>query len=203
MSSSAPATEPTPFAEYANMVSGPPISVYVGANKTLFAVPKALLCYHSEYFQGALSGNFVESIENKVTLAEEDPEIFKYVVGWMHRGDLNVAQRGSATKATGSILCRVYYLADMLQVQRLMRDVLGELGALWSLCDVLPLDCELITEVWAHTPETSELRAEICHGLAVLLKRNDGYEIRDFESCFLQIPGFAVSLMEEFRRLRL
>ena len=185
------------------MISGSPISLYVGADKTLFVVPKTLLCHHSEYFRSALSGNFVESFENKVTFAEEDPQIFKYVVGWMHRGGLDLARRGSADPATCSVLCRIYYLADLLQVQGLMQDVLKDLEELWKLCPILPFNSELVTEVWAHTLETSQLRTEICRGFAVCLKQNRKCEIHGFESCFTELPGFGVSLMREVRRVRM
>ncbi|KAL8829880.1 MAG: hypothetical protein Q9191_001749 [Dirinaria sp. TL-2023a] len=188
---------------WSSMLSGPSVSVYVGAaDRTLFSVPKALLCHHSAYFQGAFSGHFVESVNNEITLSDESPEVFKYVVFWMHRGLVPVMQRNiPITKATCFLLCRIYYLADMLQIQGLMHAVLAELREMWDHQKSQPIDMELVMDVWARTSEASMLRTEICRGLAAWLKERRDHGIREFEPCFTQIPGFGVLLMEQFRAL--
>ena len=191
---------------WSRLLSGPAVHLYVGADKVLFAVPKALLCYHSEYFRVALSGNFVESCNNTVTLSKDDPEVYEYIIGWMHTEQLE-SDHNDAPLATSSSLCRIYFLADRLCMERLMLHVLKKLEYWWCCCHSrrcrdAPLSPELITEIWANTPETSQLRTATLNELARILVHRANDEACEYETCFLQIPGFGSSLTDAICRLK-
>ena len=81
-----------------------------------------------------------------------------------------------------------------------MVDVLDMLENLWGYCRGCsdrgsPLGAELITEIWAKTPETSQLRIVTLDELARMLVITNG-NASEYEICFLQIPGFGASLTD-------
>ena len=53
-----------------------------------FHLHKDLLCNVSEFFSAALTGNFKEAEDGKITLPEQNPETFKYFVHWLYTGSL-------------------------------------------------------------------------------------------------------------------
>lgn len=50
-------------------------------------LPKALVCHHSPLFRAALTGNFKEVHDNRITFPEDDPYVFEMYIQWMYAGD--------------------------------------------------------------------------------------------------------------------
>ncbi|KAF2649507.1 hypothetical protein K491DRAFT_783291 [Lophiostoma macrostomum CBS 122681] len=59
------------------------VQILVGPNLTRFHVPKALLCYYSSYFRGALTGNWKEGDDGIIKLDDVDIPVFQVFVHWL------------------------------------------------------------------------------------------------------------------------
>ncbi len=60
--------------------------VGTGDAKKVWHLPEKLLKSKSTFFTAALEGGFAEALSKKVTLSEEDPDIFRYFVEWLYVG---------------------------------------------------------------------------------------------------------------------
>ena len=58
--------------------------VIVGTERKKYTLHERLLTHHSQYFRGALSGNFKESDDRVVTLEDADTEAFDFLVDWLY-----------------------------------------------------------------------------------------------------------------------
>jgi BTB/POZ domain len=74
------------FCDRLEMYSGPMVKVFVGPEKVLFSIPKAILCHHSQYFERALNGPYTESQQQQVILDEDKVEAFQLITQWMYSG---------------------------------------------------------------------------------------------------------------------
>ena len=63
------------------------VKVIVGTTEEEFIVHKKLLCAASKFFEGALNGQFAESLSQEVKLPEDDPVLFECVCHWVYLGD--------------------------------------------------------------------------------------------------------------------
>ena len=65
-----------------------PAKVSVGSSDNLkvWHLPKKLLVKHFTFFVAALGSNFAEGRTQCVTLPEEDPNLFRLLIEWLHRG---------------------------------------------------------------------------------------------------------------------
>ena len=64
-----------------------------------FTAHKILLSTHSKFFRAAASDNWKEAQENKVSLKEEDPEIFRIFRSFIYSGKISSSKDGDSTEA--------------------------------------------------------------------------------------------------------
>ncbi|GME38523.1 BTB/POZ domain containing protein [Neofusicoccum parvum] len=69
--------------------SGSSVIVEVGSSHTEFSVDEVRLAKYSGFFMGAMNGHFMESKTRMIPLHEDDPDIFKHLVDWVHTGKLD------------------------------------------------------------------------------------------------------------------
>ena len=128
----------------------------------------------------------------------------------MYRGTLGPNHYYDATDEEKAIsfcshLCHIYYLADLLRVEELMAQLLPRLGDLFDHyrdSKIIPLNSDLIIDVYENTPDTSPLRAGIIDELARLLCDSPfDVDIGSFDACFLQLEGFGATLVDGVRTL--
>ncbi|PMD38048.1 hypothetical protein L207DRAFT_431345 [Hyaloscypha variabilis F] len=62
------------------------ITLVVGREQRLFAAHEDVLCI-SPFFQAACRGQFMESAAKRITLPDEEPEIFSSVLEYLYKGD--------------------------------------------------------------------------------------------------------------------
>lgn len=60
------------------------MTVYVGDVKNEFHIHQNLLCGASTFFDAAFTSKFKEGSEKKMTLPEDDPEVFEAFVQWLY-----------------------------------------------------------------------------------------------------------------------
>lgn len=62
------------------------ITLVVGREQRLFAAHEDVLCL-SPFFQAACRGQFLESQNKRISLPDEEPEIFSSVLEYLYKGD--------------------------------------------------------------------------------------------------------------------
>jgi hypothetical protein len=62
------------------------ITLVVGREQRLFAAHEDVLC-HSPFFAAACRGQFMEAQNKRITLPDEEPEIFSSVLEYLYKGD--------------------------------------------------------------------------------------------------------------------
>jgi hypothetical protein len=62
------------------------ITLVVGREQRLFAAHEDVLCF-SPFFQAACRGQFMEAQNKKISLPDEEPEIFSSVLEYLYKGD--------------------------------------------------------------------------------------------------------------------
>ncbi|OCT47013.1 hypothetical protein CLCR_02670 [Cladophialophora carrionii] len=99
------------------------VRIIVRPQREDFTIHENLICAASAFFQTALTGNFIEGAEQKVTLPEEDHQLFQLVYNWLYSG--RVAD-GVTTYLKKEDVCsgdifwwRVYQIGNRLMMDRL------------------------------------------------------------------------------------
>lgn len=85
----------------------------------MWRIHKKILVLHSEFFGAALKGPFTEGVENRVTLPEEDNNIFTLFVQWIY------TQAFASNSITA--LLRAYVLGDKLGAFRFRQEALNKI----------------------------------------------------------------------------
>jgi hypothetical protein len=94
------------------------ITLVVGREQRLFAAHEDVLCI-SPFFQAACRGQFMESESKRITLPDEEPEIFSSVLEYLYKGDYyprlihnkrrNTWELETGEGGTGSVESTVYH----------------------------------------------------------------------------------------------
>lgn len=79
----APAEEHNP---HGSTLTSSIITLVVGREQRLFAAHEDVLC-HSPFFQAACRGQFMEATNKRISLPDEEPEIFSSVLEYLYKGD--------------------------------------------------------------------------------------------------------------------
>ena len=94
------------------------ITLVVGREQRLFAAHEDVLCI-SPFFQAACRGQFMEATSKRISLPDEEPEIFSSILEYLYKGDYyprlvhnkrrNSWEIESGTGGTGSVESTVYH----------------------------------------------------------------------------------------------
>jgi hypothetical protein len=94
------------------------ITLVVGREQRLFAAHEDVLCI-SPFFQAACRGQFMEASSKRISLPDEEPEIFSSVLEYLYKGDYyprlvhnkrrNSWELESGEGGTGSVESTVYH----------------------------------------------------------------------------------------------
>ncbi|EAT87519.1 hypothetical protein HBI56_122580 [Parastagonospora nodorum] len=106
------------------MVVSDTIIVRVGDERKDYTLHKRLLIHHSEYFRGALSGNFRETNDGVITLEDIATEYFDVFVDWLYEKEIPKIKPSALGKGQNSTLLRTYVLADRFMVFGLKNAIL-------------------------------------------------------------------------------
>jgi hypothetical protein len=64
------------------------ISVGDSKNPEVFQVHKKFFCGNTPYFDKMFNGNFRECIDQSATFPEDEPRIWKLLIGWLYKGTI-------------------------------------------------------------------------------------------------------------------
>jgi len=196
------------------LVEGSAVEVYVGPDKKMYTLPRALLCYHSDFFQRSLTGQFREASEDKIYLPEDDAKIFLLVLEWMYKGTLPMFEdRYQLTKdlpralrAMCYTLCEMYCLADKLLLHRIQNYIFSQLDRALNLAgNDFPMTQDTIIQIYKNTHESSTLRKWVVEKLALNLIKPYGRHISEYQKLVdgpNAIPGFAVDLFANMKEVK-
>ena len=108
--------------------------VRVGTQDKDFVLHNAFLAHYSGFFQGALSGRFLEARCGLVVLKDVDPEVFSFFADWIYTPKLPDTAAQWATMTEGGteydgkmLRYRAYFLADRLLVHQLKSAIFNQL----------------------------------------------------------------------------
>jgi len=195
-------------------MEGGAVEVYVGPDKKMYTIPRALLSHHSEYFQRSLNGQFREASENQIHLTEDDPKTFILVLEWLYKGTLNILDdrchgaedRLVALRAICHTLCELYCLADKLLIHPIQDYAFTQLErALRFAGNDFPMTQETIMDVYKNTHEDSALRKWVLEKLALNLVSPLGHHCTAYVKVIegpQPIPGFGMLLIAKMRNVR-
>lgn len=103
------------------------VDVIVGEAEQKFIVHKAVLSHIAPFFRAAREGNFRESSEQKITMPEASPEVFRRFLLWAHSGSL-LGHQERVTDLSAELLAHLYIFGDTLGVSHLQNSVMDSLG---------------------------------------------------------------------------
>ncbi|EPE30761.1 POZ [Glarea lozoyensis ATCC 20868] len=172
-----------------NTLTASIITLVVGREQRLFAAHEDVLC-HSPFFQAACRGQFLEATNKRVTLPDEEPEIFSSVLEYLYKGDyyprlmhnkrkntweLETAEGGCSVESTvyhhgvdGELLkdTVIYCTAEKYGLEELKRVALKKQGLQSGIqCSTILSSARY---AYANTPDNdSKLRA---HYLALIIR---------------------------------
>ena len=131
------------------------IYVEVGPEAIRFPIHKGLLCFESSYFKACLNGKFQEASEDKTTLEDEDPSIFRRFIAWLYTGKVLKDQETTETMSYIKI-CDLYILAEKRLVTRLQNTCIDAVINKHRSCNILPTLS--VRRIWNNTSNKSPMR---------------------------------------------
>ena len=144
------------------------IIVRVGSDQKDYTVHKAMLCERSPFFQGATSGQWLESEEKFVPLPTVEPYIFESWIHALYSGHIDITlfsgkddHSPASYEAMFLDLAKLWVLADMLLDHGLC-DHLVDMLINMSLGQRTIPEITTLQYVYVHTAKDSPLRALYC-----------------------------------------
>ncbi|UKZ64834.1 uncharacterized protein TrAtP1_006044 [Trichoderma atroviride] len=170
-SSSASFSEDTVMTSFSNLSSSI-VTLVVGSEQRLFAAHENILC-SSPFFSNALRKLYTDPSTKRISLPEEEPEIFSSVLEFMYKGDYFpplVYHRG----VDGDLLkdTVIYCAAERYGLDELKKLSLRKQGLQSGIqCSTILASARY---AYANTPETdSKLRA---HYLALIIRSRSTFK---------------------------
>lgn len=172
------------------------ITLVVGREQRLFAAHEDVLC-HSPFFQAACRGQFMEATNKRISLPDEEPEIFSSVLEYLYKGDYyprlvhnkrrNAWELETGEGGAGSVESTVYHhgvdgellkdtviycTAEKYGLDELKRVALRKQGLQSGIqCSTILTSARY---AYANTPDTdSKLRA---HYLALIIRSRSTFK---------------------------
>ncbi|OAL48834.1 hypothetical protein IQ07DRAFT_681540 [Pyrenochaeta sp. DS3sAY3a] len=158
-------------------------TVLVGPALERFTVHKELLIDSSEFFRGALTGEFKSAKEKEVTLKEDDPLLFEVFLHWLYHGHFPHARFDDDETLVDLWLPKdeptvnfvpLYLFGDEYLIPKLKVAVLDELVALVQVKNVLwKPDFAMIDEAFRSLPKDDPM----CHALVDIYAKYEAREL--------------------------
>lgn len=155
--------------------------------------------------------HFKEFEEKALYLPDHAPETFEFVLKWMYQKRLGITEYCKVLFATHNkseegleaafmLLCRVYILADYLDIQEIIEPVMEDLAetrAIGMDKQFSAISPTAIKAVFGNTYEDSRLQRFILGTLTEsLVNETNGRRIEEYAECFTAIDDFAPMMMK-------
>jgi hypothetical protein len=98
-----------------------------------------LLCNSSAYFKAALNNGFSETTTQKITLDDDDPDVFRTYAAWLFEHEITLESLQGVVGDFERHLFYVYIFADKRGVVGLTNDVVTMLASSWT-CTCVDMD---------------------------------------------------------------
>ena len=145
----------------------PKVNIYVGPNKSHFAVSRNMPCSHSVYFNRLLNRFLARTSGDSVFLKIDEQEAFDLLFNWMLHDSLaldlceaTVLVDEGDQKALGDgchLLCDLYCLCARIEVVRIRLEIMKKLRVLVRHGDRLPVQPRTVRTVLENLPEDSTM----------------------------------------------
>ncbi len=135
------------------------MTIYVGDAKNEFHIHQNLLCGASTFFDAAFTSKFKEGSEKKMTLPEDDPEIFGAFVQWLYHQYYEVPASDLSHEPARYLTqtMQLFILADKHGVTKLKNGIIDALVRNAQLKKTPPSHFA-IHQIYEFTPPSSGIR---------------------------------------------
>lgn len=137
------------------------VTLVVGELKISFHVHEAILCKVSPVFKAAFTSTFKEGLERKMTLPDDDADLFNLLVEWLYAGSYNIPQpTGHKDKDAARFMefIRLYVLADKYGVTSLKNEIVKTLFDALKQNHKTGPNADTVAYVYENLPGTSPIR---------------------------------------------
>ena len=132
------------------------VFLQVGPEAVNFGIHKGLLCRESAYFRSCFNSTFMEAREGRVTLEDEDPEVFKRFNEWLYTGKV-LYDDETYENISFAPLLDLYVFAERRLMPRLQNACIDALISKDKESPHLPPALP-VQHVWDHTSVSSPMR---------------------------------------------
>ena len=169
------------------------INVGTEPNRKTFFIHTELLKAKVEYFRGALSNSFRESMSNEVNLTEDNPNAFAIFVGWLYEDFIDVLDNDAEA------LIETWVLGDKLVCPDLQDEAMAALKRFYRNH---PLSCKQVLQVQEHQLDDSILMLFLVQELVERLFANQqGFDTLQASPEFAALkPATSVKIMRGIHR---
>ncbi|KAF2665014.1 hypothetical protein BT63DRAFT_459635 [Microthyrium microscopicum] len=205
--------------QYAELLSGPTVDVYVGQEQRHWKLHRNLLIYHSEYFQhelqaqstsstsalvSALSmGDSDDNAKFRLNLPDEDPAGFELLVRWFYQGKLDDVSNipDSQDKYAYVDACqRLHILCHKFQMPHLMNQAIDQYRKGLNEAGLVPDSSEL-ADIYTRSPVGSPFRTLMTRIAArQILHPESDKNAESYRKCFAISPDFGIELVDAIKR---
>ncbi|KAI7238340.1 hypothetical protein KC330_g2592 [Hortaea werneckii] len=193
--------------DFAELLSGPLVDIYVGPDKRHWCLHRNLLCHHSSYFETEFEGHEVPKTMmaegQKLDLPDDDPVGFELLVKWLYQGQLENSLQGTdEQKYEHAVACYKLYLLcekfDMIKLKNLAMDLYRQ-GL--HEAQLVP-DADEINEIYRRAPVGSPFRRLMTNISARQIMDNGARkDAETYRKCFVDNPDFAVDIINAIRSM--
>ncbi|KAI9811840.1 MAG: hypothetical protein M1827_005191 [Pycnora praestabilis] len=192
--------------DFAELLSGPMVHVYVGKTKRRWSIHKNILCHHSTYFQETLCDEDKykgkgEGDGQRLDLPENDPGAFELLVKWLYQGTIDdVSDMPMERKWDYVVCCQgLYVLCDKVNIPQLRNIAIDQYRKGCNEAGLVP-DPEEIKPIYESTPPDSPFRRLVIRIAArqIMSPENDR-DASSYKCCFEADPDFAIDLVNAIR----
>ncbi|OTA32008.1 hypothetical protein BTJ68_07321 [Hortaea werneckii EXF-2000] len=193
--------------DFAELLSGPLVDIYVGPDKRHWCLHRNLLCHHSTYFETEFEGHEVpktmKADGQKLDLPNDDPIGFELLVKWLYQGQLENTLKGTdEQKYEHAVACYKLYLLcekfDMIKLKNLAMDLYRQ-GL--HEAQLVP-DADEINEIYRRAPVGSPFRRLMTNISARQIMDNGARkDAESYRKCFVDNPDLAVDMINAIRSM--
>ncbi|KAI7167545.1 hypothetical protein KC316_g11938 [Hortaea werneckii] len=193
--------------DFAELLSGPLVDIYVGPDKRHWCLHRNLLCHHSSYFETEFEGHEVpktmKADGQTLDLPDDDPIGFELLVKWLYQGQLENSLEGTdEQKYEHAVACYKLYLLcekfEMIKLKNLAMDLYRQ-GL--HEAQLVP-DADEINEIYRRAPVGSPFRRLMTNISARQIMDNGARkDAETYRKCFVDNPDFAVDMINAIRSM--
>lgn len=193
---------------FAELLSGPTIDVYVGPQRRHWSLHHKLLCYHSSYFETEFKGHQVSQSEGNqeqtLSLPHDDPRGFELLVKWLYQGQLEDVSDivGEERKYEYAVAChKLYVLCDKFDMIALKNIAMDQYRCGLHEAQLVP-DADEINEIYRASPPGCAFRSLMTRIAArQIMDPETEQDAESYRKCFEDNPDFAIEMVNAIRSM--